>query len=131
MVLRFPDQRREAARLKRSGFVVPLLVLFLSLLVWRMRPTTGNEERVAGTVVAARATYCEPKKQDGCTGTLVLDTAAESARKVRIPLGTPISDGCEVLSFGELEGRQVVVTEVDEPGGPIALAVLSPAAGCG
>lgn len=117
--------------MNRSGFVVPLLVLFLSLLVWRMRPTAGEEERVEGTVVAAQATYCEPKKEDGCTGTLLLDTAAEKARKIRIRLGTPISDGCEVLSFGEIEGRHVVVTAADKPGGPVALAVLSPAAGCG
>jgi hypothetical protein len=105
-------------------------VLVLSLLVWRMRPSTGEEERIEGTVMAAQATYCEPTKAQGCKGILVLDSS-EKLLRIDVPLGTPISDGCDVLSFGELEGRHVVVTGMQEPDGPVALAVLSPVAGCG
>lgn len=108
--------------MSRSAFAVPAIVLFVSVIVWGAATPPPREERVHGTVVAAAAGYCEPKKEQGCTGTLTLDSRSET-RTIRIPLGTPISDGCEPLAFGELPGRHVVVTEVDEPSGPVAKAV--------
>ena len=71
------------------------------------------------------------------TGTIVLARRrpAGEALTIEVPLGTPISVGCEALSWGELPGRRVVVTEVDEKGrGPVALAISdrdSPARNCG
>lgn len=114
----------------RSAFVVPVAVLVLSLALWAALPGGGAERRIDGTVLDAQATYCEPTKEGGCTGTLVLDTgrAHDSSVTVKVPLGTPISNGCEILAFGDLEGRRVTVTEVDGSTGPVALAVSTPAA---
>jgi hypothetical protein len=105
-----------------SAFAVPVLVLFVSLVVWGAVLPPADEQRLEGTVVAARATYCEPKKSQGCTGTLTL-AAGEQTRTIKVPLGTPISDGCEVLSLGELPGREVIVTEVDRLRGAVATAI--------
>jgi hypothetical protein len=110
----------------RSLFIVPIAVLVLSLVLSAALPRAGKEKRIKGTVLDAKASYCEPKKQDGCTGTLTLDAsekAGEGTLTIHVPLGTPISAGCEVLSLGELEGRRVVVTEVDDAGGRIARAI--------
>lgn len=113
----------------RFAFVVPVTILVLSLTLWTAVPCGGEERRIHGIVIDAQATYCEPKKEDGCTGTLTLGTQQGRAAErltVKVPLGAPISDGCEILSFGELEGRHVVITEMDEAAGPIALAVSVP-----
>ena len=112
--------------MNRSAFAVPLLVLLVSLVVWGALPRSGDERRIEGTVLDARATYCEPKKSDGCTGSVRLGRAEGAAREtleIRVPLGTPISAGCEVLSLGELPGRQVIVTEVEQGRSRIALAI--------
>lgn len=108
--------------MSRSAFAVPAIVLFVSVVMWGAAKPPPEEERVHGTVVATAARYCEPKKAQGCTGTLTLDTRNDR-RTIRIPLGTPITEGCEPLAFGDLPGRDVVVTEVDEPSGPVAKAV--------
>ena len=108
--------------MNRSAFAVPGIVLFLSVVMWGAAKPPPQEQRVHGTVVAAAARYCEPKKTQGCSGTLTLDARAER-RTIRIPLGTPITAGCEPLAFGELPGRDVVVTEVDGPSGPVAKAI--------
>lgn len=115
-----------------TGFAVPAIVLFASLVVWGAVTPPAEEERVKGTVVAATATYCEPKKTQGCTGTLTLDSHDET-RVIRIPLGTPITDGCEVLPFGDLPGKRVVVTQIDDASGPVARAISAdapPAGAC-
>lgn len=106
------------------------MVLFVSFVVWGAVTPPGGEERVRGTVIDARATYCEPKKTQGCTGTVTLDSHDET-RVIRIPLGTPITAGCGVLPFGDLPGKHVVVTEVDRAGAPVAVAISaeSPPAG--
>jgi hypothetical protein len=108
--------------LNRSAFAVPAIVLFVSLVVWGAVKPPPEEERVRGTVVAAAASYCKPKKTQGCTGTLTLDVQ-HTRRTLRIPLGTPITAGCDTLPFGELPGRDVVVTEVKRPTGPVAKAI--------
>ena len=108
--------------MSRSPFAVPAIVLFVSVVMWGAAKPPPGEERVHGTVVAAAARYCEPTRAQGCTGTLTLDTQNER-RTIRIPLGTPITQGCEPLAFGELPGRDVVVTEIDEPSGPVARAI--------
>ena len=108
--------------MNRSAFAVPAIVLFLSVVMWGAAKPPPPEQRVHGTVVAAAARYCEPKKAQGCTGTLTLDSRSER-RTIHIPLGTPITAGCEPLAFGELPGRDVVVTEIDEPSGPVAKAI--------
>ena len=121
----------------RSALVVPVLVLMLSLMLWGVQPRSGAERRINGRVIAAKASYCEPKKSDGCTGTIVLDGQSSLAGPpvaVEVPLRTPISAGCEALSFGDLLGRRVLVTEVDGAHGPIALAISdaeAPARNCG
>lgn len=113
--------------MRRLAFSVPVAILVLSLTLWSALPQPGAERRIRGTVIDAKATYCEPKKEDGCTGTLVLDTGTrEKSVVVKVPLGTPISNGCETLPFGELEGRRVTVTEVEEATGPVARAVSAP-----
>lgn len=108
--------------MNRSAFAVPAIVLFLSFIVWGAVTPPPEEERVHGTVVAAEAHHCEPKKTQGCTGTLTLESHNELLT-IRIPLGTPITAGCDVLAFGDLPGRRVVVTEVEERTGPVARAV--------
>lgn len=108
--------------MNRSAFAVPAVVLFVSLVVWGASVPPHGEERVDGTVIAANATYCEPKKADGCTGSITL-ASGESTRTIRVPLGTPISAGCEVLSLGELPGRAVTVTQIDAADGPVAKAI--------
>ena len=108
--------------MSRSAFAVPAIVLFVSVVMWGAAKPPPQEQRVHGTVVAAAARYCEPKKAQGCTGTVTLETQSER-RTIRIPLGTPITEGCEALPFGDLPGRDVVVTEVDEPSGPVAKAI--------
>jgi hypothetical protein len=117
--------------MSRLGLVVPFVILVLSLALSWVLPRAGEERRIAGTVIDARATYCEPKKADGCTGTLTV-AAVEGRRRenltIKVPLGTPISAGCEALSLGELPGRRVVVTEVEDASGPIARAVSDPEA---
>jgi hypothetical protein len=117
--------------LSRSAFVVPAFVFVLSVTLWTALPRSGDERRVAGKVIDARATYCEPKKADGCTGEVTLGRANGESVKIKVPLGTPISSGCEVLSLGELPGRHVVVTETNDRGGPIALAISTLAGTCG
>lgn len=108
--------------MNRSAFAVPAIVLFISFIVWGAVTPPGEEEKVHGTVVAARAHYCEPKKTHGCTGTLTLDSHDEMLT-ITIPLGTPITAGCEPLPLNELPGHRVVVTEVDESSGPVATAI--------
>lgn len=108
--------------MNRSALAVPAIVLFISLIVWGAATPPAEEERLQGTVVAAAAHYCEPKKTQGCTGTLTLDSDDELLT-IRIPLGTPITAGCDTLAFGELPGRRVVVTEVGEASGPVAKAI--------
>ena len=118
--------------MNRTAFAVPAIVLFVSFVVWGAVTPPGGEERVRGTVVEAKATYCEPKKTQGCTGTVTLDSHDER-RVIRIPLGTPITAGCEVLPFGDLPGKHVVVTEVDRAGAPVAVAISAeapPAGAC-
>jgi hypothetical protein len=110
--------------MSRSAFAVPAIVLFVSVVMWGAAKPPPQEQLVHGTVVAAAARYCEPKKAQGCTGTMTLDTR-NHRRTIRIPLGTPITEGCEPLAFGDLPGRDVVVTEVDEPGGPVAKAIAA------
>ena len=109
--------------MNRTAFAVPAFVLFTSLVVWgAVTPPAEQEERVKGTVVAATATYCEPKKTQGCTGTLTL-ASRDERRVIRVPLGTPITQGCEVLPFGDLPGKRVVVTQVEQGGDPVAMSV--------
>ncbi len=110
--------------MSRSAFAVPAIVLFISVVIWGAAKPPPEEERVHGTVVAAAARYCEPTRAQGCTGTLTLDVQ-NHRRTIRIPLGTPITEGCEPLAFGELPGRDVVVTEIDQPSGPVAKAVTA------
>lgn len=110
--------------MNRSAFAVPAIVLFVSLVVWGAAMPPPNEERVHGVVVATHANYCEPKKIDGCTGTVTLAVPDETLT-IKVPLGTPISAGCQVLSLGELPGRRVTVTEMGTDSGPVARAILA------
>jgi hypothetical protein len=116
--------------LSRSAFVVPAFVLVVSITLWAALPRSGDERRIAGKVIDARATYCEPKKADGCTGEVTLGRANGESLRIRVPLGTPISSGCDVLSLGELPGRRVVVTETNDGHGPVALAISTLAETC-
>jgi hypothetical protein len=116
---------------RRSAFVVPAFVFVLSLTLWATLPRGGGDKRITGTVLEAKATYCEPKKADGCTGELKLGRAGDGELSIKVPLGTPISSGCETLSLGELPGRRVVVTEANDARGPIALAISTLAGTCG
>ncbi|HEX7055081.1 MAG TPA: hypothetical protein VF211_14245 [Burkholderiales bacterium] len=108
--------------MSRFAFAVPAIVLFISLVVWGAVSPQPKEERVRGIVLAAEPTYCEPRRVQGCSGKLTLGSQDETLT-IRIPLGTPITAGCDALAFGELPGRRVVVTEVEEPGGPVAKAI--------
>jgi hypothetical protein len=106
----------------RAAFAIPAIVLFVSLVVWGAVTPPREEERIQGTVVDATASYCEPKKVQGCTGTLTL-AARDKTLTIKVPLGTPISAGCDALPFGALPGRQVTVTEVSGLRGPVATAI--------
>jgi hypothetical protein len=116
----------------RVGFGVPIAILVSSFAIWAALPDKSRIRRLDGTVVGAQATHCEPKKEDGCSGTLTLERPGGWRREltIRVPLGTPITNGCQALWLAELEGRRVTVTETEEATGPVARAVTAPDASC-
>lgn len=89
----------------------------------------GAEQRVEGTVLGAKVTYCEAAKTAGCTGNLTLETSNNGkteTRLIKVPLGTPITRRCEPVSLRSLEGKTVIVTEVCEKESPLARAITVP-----
>jgi hypothetical protein len=119
--------------MNRIALGVPAAILVCSVSIWASLPDKSQLRRLHGTVVGTHATYCEPKKEDGCTGTLTLERPRGWRRElltIRVPLGTPISNGCQALWLGQLEGRRVTVTEAEEATGLVARAVTAPDASC-
>lgn len=109
----------------------------LALAALAASPLFGRaEERVHGMVLDTRVTYCEAGKPSTCKGSLVLRRdPGEQPRTVTIdvPLGTPISRGCEAVPLHRLQGRPVIVTQSAAPHARVARAVESaefPAGAC-
>ena len=110
----------------------PLLLFVLSLLA-AGASHAAPERRIEGTVLGAKATYCELPA--GCTGTVTVELSrTERVLAIRVPLGTPVSAGCHAVPFGSLHGQRVIVTEVDDASGPTARAISAkdapPERGC-
>lgn len=83
------------------------------------------QERVEGKVTGTHLTLCQ-FKPGGCEGTLTLAPAGAGKvedLKVKVPLGTVIRKGKEVVYLPTLRGKNVAVTYVTEKGERIARAV--------
>lgn len=87
--------------------------------------TAQAQERVEGKVTGTQVTLCQ-FKPGGCEGTLTLAGAGGGKGediKVKVPLGTMITKGKEVVYLPTLRGKTVAVTYVTEKGERIARAV--------
>jgi hypothetical protein len=80
------------------------------------------QERVEGKVLSTKVTVCT-FKPGGCEGTMVLETAKPEQVTIKVPLGTMIKKGEEVMFLPALRGRTVSVTHVTEKGERIARAI--------
>jgi hypothetical protein len=97
---------------------LPAIVTFAPLAGWA-------QERLEGKVTGTRLTACQ-FKPGGCEGTLTMETGAgEKAQEVtiKVPLGTMIKRGNEVVYLPTLRGKVVTVTHVVERGENIARSI--------
>lgn len=86
------------------------------------------EERIEGTVVDAKATYCGAGKREGCTGRLTLRReygGRPETLTIQVPLGTPVSRGCDAVRLRRLVGQTVIVTEACMTNAHVAKAIES------
>lgn len=66
------------------------LLIALSLLLANAPLAAAPERRIEGTVLGAKATYCESRA--GCTGTLTLELPrSDEVLAIRVPLGTALA----------------------------------------
>lgn len=80
------------------------------------------QEKIEGKVLSTKLTVCT-FKPGGCEGTMVLETAKPEQVTIKVPLGTMIKKGEEVVFLPALRGRTVSVTHVTEKGDKIARAI--------
>jgi hypothetical protein len=80
------------------------------------------QEKIEGKVVSTKLTACT-FKPGGCEGTMVLETAKPESVTIKVPLGTMIKKGEEVMFLPALRGRVVTVTHVTEKGERVARAI--------
>lgn len=89
-------------------------------------PLAHADERIRGTVIDTRVTYCESGRPSSCKGTLQLLRDAAGWREtltIDVPLGTPISRGCQAVPLHRLGGQTVIVTEDAASGARVARAI--------
>jgi hypothetical protein len=87
--------------------------------------TALAQERLEGKVTGTRVTLCQ-FKPGGCEGTLTLERASGGKNEeitVKVPLGTMITKGKEVVYLPVLRGKSVAVTYVMEKGERTARAI--------
>jgi hypothetical protein len=87
--------------------------------------TSLAQERLEGKVTGTRLTVCQ-FKPGGCEGTLTLERASGGKNEeitVKVPLGTMITKGSEVVFLPALRGKSVAVTYAIEKGERIARAI--------
>jgi hypothetical protein len=102
-----------------AGIQLAALLAILSL-------PARADERIEGAVIDTRVTYCEAGKGASCKGSLTLQRELRGQREtmtIEVPLGTPISRGCQAVPLHRLGGRTVIVTEDDGSGAPVAKAI--------
>lgn len=83
------------------------------------------QERLEGKVTGTNLTVCQ-FKPGGCEGTLTLETSAGGKTQeitIKVPLGTMIKRGNEVVYLPALRGKVVAVTHVTERGEKIARSI--------
>ncbi|MBI2297127.1 MAG: hypothetical protein HYU76_14075 [Betaproteobacteria bacterium] len=105
--------------------------LFLAIAMAAMlaagmvRPATSAEERLEGKVTGTKVTICQ-FKPGGCEGTLTIETTVggkDQEVTIKVPLGTMIKRGNEVVYLPTLRGKVVTVTHVTERGEKTARAI--------
>lgn len=83
------------------------------------------QERLEGKVTGTNVTVCQ-FKPGGCEGTLTLETSTGGKAQeitIKVPLGTMIKRGNEVVYLPTLRGKVVAVTHVTERGKKIARSI--------
>jgi hypothetical protein len=84
------------------------------------------DERIEGVVRRTAVTHCDATKKGGCAGTLTLERdigGTVEMLAIRVPLGTPISRGSEMVRLHALAGNTVVITLVTQRGAAVAQAI--------
>ncbi len=90
-----------------------------------VRPAISAEERLEGKVTGTNVTVCQ-FKPGGCEGTLTLETSLGGKVQevtIKVPLGTMIKRGNEVVYLPTVRGKLVAVTHVTERGEKIARSI--------
>lgn len=99
--------------------------LLALLVAAALVPTALAQEKTEGKVVGSKVTICQ-FKPGGCEGTLTLETSVGGKTQeitVKVPLGTMIKRGNEVVYLPALRGKVVAVTHVTERGEKTARAI--------
>lgn len=98
----------------------------LALLVTvALVPAALAQEKTEGKVVGTKVTMCQ-FKPGGCEGTLSMETSMGGKVQevtIKIPLGTMIKRGNEVVYLPTLRGKVVAVTHVTEHGEKVARSI--------
>ena len=83
------------------------------------------QEKIEGKVLSTKLTICQ-FKPGGCAGSLVMETAAPRKPEqvtIRIPLGTMIKQGNDVVYLPALRGREVIVEVAADKGERVAKTI--------
>lgn len=103
-----------------------LCASLVGLLLVALYPAMGlAQDRVEGTVTSTRVTLCE-FKPGGCEGDLVLErkgAGQPEQMKIKVPKGTLIKKGEEVVYLPSLRGNVVAVAYVREKGEAVAKSI--------
>jgi len=83
---------------------------------------SAAQEKIEGKVLSTKLTVCT-FKPGGCEGTMALETAKPGQLTIKVPLGTMIKKGDEVIFLPALRGRTVSVTHVTEKGERVARVI--------
>lgn len=102
--------------------------LYLGLLALVLPATAAlAQERIEGKVIGTRLTFCAfDRKIGGCAGALALQTEREgksAEMTFEVPLGTPITQGREVVYLPALRGKMVAITHVVDKNQRVAKAI--------
>ena len=117
-------QRPCSSIQRRKRFLGFAAAVLLALL--QQAPAAAADERIEGAVLETTLTHCEATKRGGCSGTLTLQGNVGGKIQtlaIKVPLGTPISRGCETVPLHGLKGKTVIITEVIESSARVARAI--------
>lgn len=99
--------------------------LLALLVAVALVPAALAQEKTEGKVTGTKVTICQ-FKPGGCEGTLTLETSTSGKAQeitIKVPLGTMIKRGNEVVYLPTLRGKVVAVTHVTERGEKIARSI--------